>query len=111
MLDKWVFILASILITIAEIQYISVLLKQYKLFKTRSMYQPLKRLLFAVVVLMIVGAFPLLFVYLNIVWFHYDALWIVYVAVLGNAGAKVAAGVALNLVYNFRSKDDDDILY
>ncbi len=109
MLDNWVFIVAALLITIAEIQYAIVLRKQYRLFERKSVYQPLKRMLFAVVIFMIIGALPLLFVYLDIVWFHFQAVWIVYIAVLGNALAKVAAGLALNLVYNFRAKGEDDL--
>lgn len=108
MLDNWVFQIAALLIVVAEIQYAIVLWKQYKLFQQKSAYQPLKRMLFAVVIFMIIGALPLLFVYLNIVWFHFQASWIVYAAVLGNAGAKVASGLALNLIYNFRASDDGD---
>lgn len=110
MLDRWVFILGAALIVIAEIQLAFVLRKQYKLFKNKTSLQPLKRLLFAAVLLLMIGALPLLFVYLNIVWFHFQAIWIVYVSVLANAFAKVVTGFVLNLVYTFRGENDDSIL-
>lgn len=109
MLDKWVFIAGAVLILIAEIQLGFVLKKQYKTFKNKGELQPLKRLLFAAVLLLMLGALPLLFVYLNIVWFHFDAIWIVYVSVLANAFAKVVTGAILNMVYKFRTGDDSMI--
>ena len=107
MLNNWVFLVAAVLIVIAEIQYIMVLRKQYRLFRERSTLQPLKRLLFTAVLLLMFGAAPLLFVYIDIVWLHYSAQWIVYMAVLANAFAKVITGFILNKVYDFRSQDED----
>lgn len=106
MLDKWVFIVGALLIVIAELQLAFVLRKQFLLFKNKTILQPLKRLLFACVLLLMLGALPLLFVYLNIVWFHFNALWIVYVSVIANALAKVVTGALLNLVYKFRTEDN-----
>ena len=107
MLDNWVFIAGAALLTIAEVQYIYLLRKQYKLFSQTSPLQPLKRLLFTVVLMLIIAVAPLLFVYLNIVWFHFDNIWIVYAAVIANALAKVVVGLTLTLVYRYRGPDDD----
>lgn len=106
MLDRWVFVVGALLIVIAELQLAWVLRQQYKLFKSKTILQPLKRLLFAAVLFIMLGALPLLFVYLNIVWFHFDALWIVYVSVLSNAVTKVVTASIINLVYRFRTDED-----
>lgn len=107
MLDNWVFVLAAILIGVAEAQFVFVLFQQRKAFKNRTSLQPLKWLLFGAVLLLMIGAAPLMFVYLNIVYFHFKATWIVYLAVLMNAFAKIVSATLLNLVYRFRSDDDN----
>jgi predicted tellurium resistance membrane protein TerC len=105
MLDNWVFIAAIVIMVTANILYVSVLLQQYKLFKVRTSLQPLKILLFCAVLLLIIGALPLMIVYANIVWFHYNHLWLVYAAVLLNAFAKLVTGIMLRLIYRFRLSD------
>lgn len=107
MLANWVFVLAAALIGIAEIQYALVLRKQIRLFKEKNTLQPLKYMLFGAVLLIMVGAAPLGFVYLNVVWFHLNAAWIVYVAVLANAFAKVVIGFILNMIYRFKGGEDE----
>lgn len=109
MLDKWVFALGAALIILAEVQYFYVLREQLRQFQTKSDLQPLKKLLFATVILLMLGAMPLLMVYINLAFLHWQALWIVYLAVVANSLSKVATGTMLILIYRFRAADYDDI--
>lgn len=106
-LSNWVFILALALMAGGVLGYLNVLRKQYRLFRRQDQVQHLKYLLFAAVILLILGALPLMFVYADIVWFHFNSVTIIYVAVICNAASKLITGIILNLIYNFRLKDEE----
>lgn len=88
----------------AEILYLNALRLQIKEFKKVTPLQPLKYMLLFTVILLMIGAAPLMFVYLDIVWFHYDSVLIVYVSVLMNAMSKTMTGILINAIYYFREK-------
>jgi len=102
MLDSWVFIIALVEMLVACILYLFVLKQQFSTFKNNSRLQPLRRLLFGTVLFLLIGALPLMYVYANIVWFHNDSLWIVYMAVISNATSKLIGATLIYMIYKFR---------
>ena len=105
MLDNWVFIAGFTELLISCLVWLVVVRMQLNAFKTKSNVQPLKRLLLASVVLLILAHLPLMAVYANTVWFHYDSLWLVYFAVLANATSAILVALLLYAIYKFPSDE------
>lgn len=109
MVNDKVFLVGFIELGLALILYLYVIKLQLNTFKNQTVLQPLKRLLLASVILLVVASIPLEIVYADAVWFRYQAGWLVPFAVIGNATAKLIVAFVLILIYKFRSKDDGDI--
>lgn len=105
MLNNWIFKLAILEMAFAITLYLIVFKKQLVTLKTKGALTPYKRMLIGSVAFMIIGTLPLMFVYINIVWFHWNANWIIYMAVVSNATTKIIIGVLLNMIYNFKVQE------
>lgn len=105
MVDRWVVLVGFIELTIACMINIFVLRLQFSQFRYKSFLQPLKRMLLLSVVFFILAALPLMFVYANTLWFHLANVWIIYVAIIANATAKVLISLMLLLIYRFKGND------
>jgi hypothetical protein len=101
MLNNWVFEIGFVLLMISCLIWLFVVRMQLNTFKTKSHLQPLKRLLLVSVILLILAHIPLMIVYANTVWFHDNAIWLVYFAVLANAISAALMAVVLYAVYKF----------
>lgn len=105
--SKDIFLIAAILLAISIISNVLTMRIQLRQFRTKSSVQPLKYLLLGTLISITLGATPLLFVYLDIVWFQVSYRWIVSAAVLINALAKVSASLMLFLIYSYGIQDTD----
>jgi hypothetical protein len=106
MVDIWVFWVAAVLIVIAEFEYALVLVQQYRQLRKKTRLQSLKWLLIGSIFSLMVGALPLLVVYLDIVWWKVQIGWLIPVAVLTNAGSKVIASTVFNIMYKYADKNE-----
>lgn len=101
MLDRWVFYTAFYELVLACVIDVVVIRMQVRTFRYRSSLQPLKKLLLWSLIGLILASLPLMFVYADTLWFHLTGTWIVYIAVLTNASAKILIGVMLYLIYKY----------
>lgn len=102
MLNNWAFFIAFLLLVGACSLDVYIFTIQLKEFRHVDKYQPLKRMLAAAILFVLFASLPLALVYANILWFHFSQLWIVYVAVIGNAIAKLLFGLAYLVIYKTR---------
>lgn len=104
MLSSWIFVVGFWLLAIAIVLDVVVLKMQLQEIKRNHLLQPLKKLLLGSVIFIALASIPLAFVYADAIWFHFTGAWLVYLAVIGNAAAKVVVGILLIFIYKYRGK-------
>lgn len=100
MVDQWVFLVAFLTLTLGSLIDVTVVLTQIRQLRKKTQLQPLKWMLLASVIFIILASSPLMFVYADILWLHIRGSWIVVMAVLGNAFAKLMFGVFMRIIYS-----------
>lgn len=99
--NNWYFVIGFILLCIAISIDLYILRLQLATLRKKSVFQPIKKLLIAAIFLVALASTPLAFVYADILWIHYNAMWIVWVAVIGNSFAKVLFGLVYLMIYRY----------
>jgi len=71
--------------------------------RPKTLLQPLKRLLIASVLLLMLSSVPLMVTYANTLWFHKHALTVINVTIISNATALIITKLVLIAIYRYRS--------
>lgn len=101
MANNWYFAVGFVLLCIAISIDLYILHLQVATLHKKSVFQPIKKLLIAAIVTVALASTPLAFVYADILWIHYNAMWIVWAAVIGNSFAKVLFAFVYLAIYKY----------
>lgn len=104
MADRWVFSAGFWLLFAAIAVMCTVLRMQYYTFAYKSSLQPLKRLLFGSIFALVFAAASLMLVYGLDLWSPktlMQHLWLINVAVLGNALSKLVSALLFYVIYKY----------